>query len=369
MSHTSSSKSEFIRTLKCLTLPVLLGAWLLSGCIQSPQEPPGFSGTQAALNSQGTVIAGQMTEVAHATRVAFDVQATVVAQQAAQLTALSAPQNEPAAGATSLPEPTALPTATATSLPTDTPEPPAIELPPTPTPTPDFEAWMSSAKILLFEDVSGVPMPRYIEEALDMLGLSFVDVKDGVGDFKAQLLSGSDWDLIVTGVEARSGVRGEFFDYLNDELDRGTSVILEMWDLDELASGKISPLLTRCGIKFQADWWEPRSDSRSIWWLVPDHPVFHEPNEGMSLAHYNIQWQADAGDFIKKLPGSEATLLAGTLAWEKESHATLATCLDGRFIIQTHSTHDYHREDVVRLWQNYIYFTLKNHFQQYHEGL
>jgi hypothetical protein len=360
---TASSRSEFSQILKVIILLILFSMLLLSGCVQSPQEPPGFAGTQAAINAQGTVIAGQMAEAAHATRVAFDVQATVVAQQAAQLTALSEQQDAPVAEATQPPPPTDLPTPT--PLPTDTPQPAATE--PPPSPTPDFEAWMDSSKILLFEDVAGVPMPRYIAEALDAQGLTYVDVKDGIGDFKAQLLSGTDWDLIISGVEARSGVRGEFFDYLNDELDRGSSVILEIWDLDELASGKISPLLTRCGIKFQVDWWMPRSDSRSIWWLVPDHPIFHEPNDGISLAHYNIQWQDDAGDFLKKLPGSDATMLAGTLAWEKETHATLATCIDGRFLIQTHSTHDYHREEMVRLWQNYIYFTLKNHFQQYHQ--
>jgi hypothetical protein len=358
-SQPGITRKFFIVTMLFITFTVLLSA-----CVQSPQEPPGFAGTQAALNAQGTLVSVQMTEVAHATRVAFDVQATVVAQQAAQLTALAVKTEDPQPESTQAPPPTELPTAT--SQPTETPQPAATE--PPPTPAPDFDSWLNSAKVLLFEDVSGVPMPRYISEALDAQGIAYVDAKDGIGDFKAQLLSGTDWDLIISGVEARSGVRGEFFDYLNDELDRGASVILEIWDLDELASGKISPLMTRCGIKFQADWWMPPSDSRSIWWLVPDHPVFHEPNEGMSLAHYNIQWQDDAGDLLKKLPGSDATLLAGTLAWEKESHATLATCIGGRFLIQTHSTHDYHREDMVRLWQNYIYFTLKNHFQQYHAG-
>jgi hypothetical protein len=71
---------------------------------------------------------------------------------------------------------------------------------------------MDSAEILLFEDVVGGYMERYIKMALDNMGLSDVDVKDVVGDFKPQLLSGSDWVLINTGVDARSGVRGEFFD-------------------------------------------------------------------------------------------------------------------------------------------------------------
>ncbi|MCK4725123.1 MAG: hypothetical protein KAT29_04950, partial [Anaerolineales bacterium] len=92
---------------------------------------------------------------------------------------------------------------------------------------------------------------------------------------------------------------------------------------DNIAGGKISPLLTPCGVKFQADWWDPPSESRSIWWLVPEHPIFHEPNDGMSLAHYSIHWVDDVGDFIKTIPAGDATLLAGHLAWEKSSHGTL----------------------------------------------
>jgi hypothetical protein len=83
----------------------------------------------------------------------------------------------------------------------------------------------------------------------------------------------------------------------------------------------------------------------------------------MSLAHYSIHWVDDVGDFIKTIPAGNATLLAGNLAWEKSTHGTLATCIDGRFIIQTHSSHDYHKEDVIPLWQNYIYYALKNRFE------
>jgi hypothetical protein len=49
--------------------------------------------------------------------------------------------------------------------------------------TPDFEAWMDSTNILLFEDVTAIYLERYIRQALDTMGLPYVDVKDGVGDF------------------------------------------------------------------------------------------------------------------------------------------------------------------------------------------
>ncbi len=331
-----------------------------AACSQNPGAENGFAGTQAALDLQSKQIAQKIVEDTNATQIALGVQGTVIAQQAAELTAVAQEgQSQPTdlqTPAPTLPPPptnTPPPPPTETDLPTDIP----------PTPTPDFEAWMDSANILLFEDVTAIYLERYIRQALDTMGLPYVDVKDGVGDFKAQLLSGTDWDLIITGVEARSGVRGEFFDYLNDAINNGSSVILEIWTLDDIAGGKISPLLTRCGVKFQADWWDPPSESRSIWWLVPDHPIFHEPNDGMSLAHYSIQWVDDVGDFIKTVPAGDATLLAGNLAWEKSSHGTLATCIDGRFIIQTHSSHDYHKEDVIPLWQNYIYYALKNRFE------
>ncbi len=337
-------------------LMIMLG---FPACVQSPAGGNNFSGTQAALDLQSTQIAQKMFQDTNATQVALSVQATMIAQQASELTAVAQEGQD---------NPTELqtPDATLTPLPTDTPPPLPTETDlPTdipPSPTPDFDAWMDSTNILLFEDISAIYLERYIKQALDSMGLPYVDVKDGIGDFKAQLLSGTDWDLIITGVEARSGVRGEFFDYLNDAINNGSSVILEIWTLDEIAGGKISPLLTRCGIKFQADWWDPPSETRSIWWLVPEHPIFHEPNEGMSLAHYSVHWTDDAGDFIKTIPAGDATLLAGNLAWEKSSHGTLAICIDDRLIIQTHSSHDYHKEDVIPLWQNYIYYALKNRF-------
>jgi hypothetical protein len=336
---------------------------LLAACNFSSGPSPEFAATKAALDVQATQLAAQIAQSSQQTQIAFNVQATVVAQQAMQLTALAHTPagiiSDQPAGLVATEQPTQPPTDT--PAPTDTPELEPTEVPPTP--TPDFEEWKKSAKILVFEDIASVYLDRYIKQSLDSMGLPYVDVKDAIGDFKAQLLSGTDWDLVISGVEARSGVRGEFFDYLNDQLNNGTSVILEIWTLDEIAGGKISPLLIRCGVKFQKDWWEPPSETRSIWWLAPEHPIFHEPNEGMSLAHYDLYWTGDAGDFIKLAPGGDATLLAGNLAWEKNSYGTLAVCIDDRFIIQTHSSHDYHKEDVIPLWQNYIYYELKKQFE------
>jgi hypothetical protein len=40
--------------------------------------------------------------------------------------------------------------------------------------------------------------------------------------------------------------------------------------------------------------------------------------------------------------------------------------MDGRVILQTFSSHDYPTNDMVALWQNYIVYTLTNHFLATH---
>jgi hypothetical protein len=266
------------------------------------------------------------------------------------------------------PEPTATFTQTPLPSPTETatmpPPLPTATLPPPPTatsvpamPTPDLEAKMREAKILLYEDMW---QSRYVKQALDAMGLPYVDVVDRSGDFKAQLLSGTNWDLIITAIEARSVVQGEFFVYINENLNKGSSVIIEIWNLDDIWAGQFSTILTRCGVQFQSDWWDP--PQRSVWWLASEHPVLHEPNDGISLVHYQEFWPGDAGDLLRKAPGGDAVMLAGIYATEKTSYATLVTCMDGRMIIQTHSTHDFRPTDIIPLWQNYIYNTLRARF-------
>lgn len=280
-----------------------------------------------------------------------DLVATQLALQATQIALEQeeeAPTQPPAAQPTQ-PAPTQAPP---TEAPTSEPQP---------SPTPDIEAMMRSANILVYEDIAGIYEPRYVKQALDGLSLSYTDVADAAGDFKAQLLSGTPWNLIIAAVEARSTVQGEFFVYINDELNKGTAVIIEIWNLNEIGLGKISTILNRCGVEYQQDWQDPPGN-RSLWWLSPEHAVLHEPNDGISLVNFTPYWYGDIGDLIELSPGSEATLLAGVYAQEKGRYGTIVSCLDGRLIIQTHSSHDYRQNDQVMLWENYIYNTLKNHF-------
>jgi len=40
-------------------------------------------------------------------------------------------------------------------------------------------------------------------------------------------------------------------------------------------------------------------------------------------------------------------------------HGVLYSCIDGRMVLQTFSTHDYADADMQQLWQNYMYNTLQ----------
>jgi len=352
----NTAQSHSIAKVKrnAMALPIILLITLLillsTGCNLPAGSSQPFDATKASLDVQATIQAQQVqkdtlatSESSAATQIAQEVQATLVSRQSTQIAEQQAEDEPPPTAPPPTPTNTPTPDPTQPEAPTDIP----------PTPTPDIDAMVKSAKILLFEDMAGEYEVRYVKNALDIMGLSYTDVGDASGDFKTQLLSGTDWDLIIVS-------NGEFFVYLNDHLSNGTAEIIEIWALDEIASGKISSILTRCGIKFQKDWLDP--ENPSLWYLVPEHPVFHEPNEGMSLTHYVDYWDWDDGDLIELTPGSEATLLVGSIATEKTRYGTVATCLEGRLIIQTHCTHNYRQDDMVRLWQNYIYNTLKNHF-------
>ena len=215
---------------------------------QAEPQSASDSQTNTDQSSQGT----HATQTAQAaTQIALDVQSTINAQVATE--AAITPPTTPTD--TSAPPDPAEPTEPTVADPTD---PPAGD----PTP-PSIEKLMEDADILLFENVTKIPLPRYIKQALDNLGLSrnYVDTKDATGNFKAQLLSGIDWDLVIAGVEARSAIQGEFFDYFNEQANDGTAVILELWDLDNIAGAKATAFLTNCGLEVQGDWYDPPHDS------------------------------------------------------------------------------------------------------------
>jgi len=112
--------------------------------------------------------------VVDATKAALEIEATVMVIQLTQ--AALENQSAPAAAPTLAPPPQA------TAL------PPTAEIPPTSPPamSEDFETWLKSANILLFEDMSGsTDRRRYINQALNGLGLGYTDVADALGRYKS----------------------------------------------------------------------------------------------------------------------------------------------------------------------------------------
>lgn len=363
--HTASRSYRRSRASLTIGLALLICASLACNFSmdlgsQPTQAPP----TQQQPDWQATQAAGQALAQVEGTQLALAVQATALAQQKQQLdlAATQAAQQAQAAPPTQPAPPTAA-AAPATEAP-----PPE---PPTATPEPDIDEMIENANILLFEDIAGYyDLTRWVRDALDAEGYKYTDVGDAVGNFKSEILSGKQWDLVIVAAEARSGFQGELFEYLFDQVNRDTAVIIETWYLDEMALGPISDITSQCGVSFQKDWWEPDNNSRSIVWFDPDHPLFHYPNEGFSLVHNATYWtKGDAGDLMRvRSGGGNGGMVAGLYSWEKSYYGTIAECFDGRVILQTFSTHDYRKSDVTDLWQNYVYYTLKNHFLKLQEG-
>jgi len=359
---------------------IVLGMMIFSSaCMLTLSTPASNLGaTQAALDMQATLLAMKAEQdaqgtsaAANATQVAQNVQSTMLAYQGTQLSQQATQQ---AAQPTSPPPspqiiinfPTQPP-----PQPTATPPTSASPTEAIPTPAADIEATIKSAKILLFEDMAGTRQLRYWKEALDLGDYTYTDDGSAQGWFKDHLLSGTDWDLIIAASESRVKIQGEYFIYLNDYIKKGTAVIIEHWDLDDLSQGMVAPILTKCGVALYRDWFcDPpfNPDSLSVWWLQPDHPLLHDPNEGISLRNWTNFWRndTDKGDLLKLASGGDAVLVGGTVATEKSNHGTLAVCQQGRLIIQTHSSHEYLRDQITLLLENMIYYALRNHFLTMH---
>jgi hypothetical protein len=225
----------------------------------------------------------------------------------------------------------------------------------------ELETRIKASKILLFENLSGSRQVRYAKRALDEGGYFYLDVGSATGWFKDQLLSNEDWDLVIAAAEARKEFGGEYFEYLHDQVNKGAALIIEFWDIDNAPEGRIKPLLNDCGVNFQSDWFDP--DMRSIFWLKNDHPLLNDPNKiSNKLREAQQIWRGDKGDLLMIDAGKKgAEIIAGTSGEWVDDHGTLVYCMEGRMVIQTFSSHEYAMEDMIALWQNYIYKTLRNH--------
>ena len=296
---------------------------LACGVSVSPDtiSPPAFDPTKAALELQATTMALQLTQAALNSQPAIQPTSSPVADQ---------------------------PTATAQ------PVAPVVQ----PTATADVEARIRSASVLVYENTDEYGIGMWIQDALDGMGIKYTQTGSYSGHFMEFLNSGKKYDLIIVGAEAKDIISGEFWDVINTRLTRDkAALIAEVWYLDSEASGPISKILSGCGISYRKDY----DLADSIYWWDPTHPVFNEPNTVLPLLHYSRYWGGQTGDQIRLGGSGNATMLAG-LSSKQSDEGVLATCYDGRVIIQTFSDHDYSQGDIVPLWQNYIHYTLKNHF-------
>jgi len=355
--------SNSLRTWQSIAIITVLLVTL--SCSIAGSNDQSLQQTRVALEAQMTIMAQQAgqnvqltTMAQQADQVAQDSQATLIAQQATQLayqaTDIAMQQNQPQE----------------TVPPPQVTEPPPVvtQMPEVP---PDLDDRIKNAKILLFEDLAGQRVfnysiqdymypTRYVKSALDMGGYSYKDDGSAQGWFKDDLLSSTEWDLILVSSEARTRIQGEYFEYLLSHINRGAGVVLEMWYADDISQGKLAPILSKCGVEVHADWDNP--DNLSLYPLIPDDPIFNDPNSGLSLRKAFRFWTSEHGDLLRSKGSGDAQLLAGTIATNKNDHATLVRCVEGRLIIQTFCSHDHAQSEMVPLWENYIYNTLKNKF-------
>lgn len=291
------------------------------------------------------------------TQMAVGVQQTSLAIQQATLDAAGGGAVQPSPAATFTPAPTDAPAAAGTE---------SIEEPT----SQNVDELIEGANILIYEDATGdpslAPIVSNTVNAMNFSGGRVIDTGDAMGRFREYANSASDWDLIIVAAEVRSSFSGELFELLYDHIDNGGAVIIEMWYLDEVARGKIAPILSDCGVGFFRDW-ERASDydpyKYSIYWLDTSHPLLSMPNTVRAPSYPYPVWFGDAGDLLKLVPGGDGVLVGGLYQNRKSDYGVLASCLEGRMVIQTFSSHDYDWELVQPLWENYITYTLAKHFE------
>ncbi len=350
------------RLTQVIAIQGLLLLLVFTGCT-TPSSDSSTQGTRIALSVQQTDIAEKLAKDSALSDA--DRQATQSVRQS-----LGGQDNSVESGPqlteTILEEPEQIPpTSTETPDLIDTPEPPQGA---------DLETWMKSASILLFEDmIAHYDTPRYVLETLNSMGLSYKDDGSAKGWLKTDLLGGAPgggpWDLVIIAAESKSGVQGEFFEYVLDALDQGSSVIMEVWYLDQTSRGSAAALLGRCGIDFQANWKKVPPQGMVMFPRDSDHPVLHMPNT-LSFTKVTEYWwdpsgnnEYDIGDLVEIVPGGDAEILVGTNPTYRNTHGTVTVCMDDRLILQTFSSHQLHLDAMMLVWENYITHALKTRYE------
>lgn len=307
----------------------------------------GNSSTQPPTEKQENTadISAQVEAEVAATQAALNMEGTQMALQQTQ-TAIAMPPPATAEVIRDTPMP----------IPTDTAEPPAI------TETPgekDYAEKIKKAKILLYEDTNELGIGQWIEETLNRMGLEYTSTLDYSGDFMKHLNSGEKWDLIIVGAENHEAIQGEFWTALLDQSRKKVGVIAEVWYIDLYGGGKMRDFMGECGISYESNW----DLAESIYWVKPDHELFNFPNTALPLLHYNRYWSTNAGDKVRLRSTGDAEILAGISKSSSKNGGLITTCMEGRTVFQSFSNHDFRKNEVMDLWENYITYTLTNHFK------
>jgi hypothetical protein len=226
---------------------------------------------------------------------------------------------------------------------------------------------IASAKMLIYEDMAGDPYYiAFVSKAAKSIGGDRTYVGDAMGTFMQKLESSTKWDLIIVASEYRSAISGDFWTSIKRHIDNGVAVIAEVWYLDQISDGRITPLLNECGIEVQANWTRYTGFNQidyNMFWIEPNNPVFNTPNQVANFT-YSISdpWMGDAGDFLKLTDGSKSKILASHKTGDASGYGLLTSCLEGRVLFQTFSSHDYPSNEMTALWENYITYVLTNRF-------
>jgi YVTN family beta-propeller protein len=123
--------------------------------------------------------------------------------------------------------------------------------------------------------------------------------------------------------------------------------------------GKMRNFTNECGVSYYKDW----DLAESIYWVNPDHPIFNEPNVVKPLLHYNRYWMSNAGDRVRVRSTGDAEIVAGLFKNDTKQDGLITVCMEGRTVFQTFCNHDFRQNEVMDLWENYITYTLTNHFK------
>jgi hypothetical protein len=339
----------------------VLGIISISGCHPTLTPNPDLDETRIALSVKETIVSGQVSMLTE--------------QASGQASLIQTPVDievqMPNPTVTTKPTDTYAPTQA--EVPTDTPRPPETQMqPPTITAVtkPSFEEWLDSAEILIYEDIAGDPnRPRWIETALDNLNLQYIDTGSAVGEFDSQLTSSKEWDLIIYARENKQNTSGDLFTPIFDKFEQGAALIIEHWNLDEVhTANALTSVLSKCGIEFQDDWIGEPFEYQLLYAHNTDNTIHNQPNQDIRLTSFNqLTWTGDLGDLMRVVSGGNGELLFGARSAYDDSHGTVMSCFDNRFILQTHSTHQYEEARMVQLWENYIYNALLSRYSSLYQ--